>query len=228
MANQRDNPRISLNQLALYLSASAVRRRSILRDQKNPKTFRVAWYEQAQSAISSFILGGCKDEDLILQEIDGLQGAEATSDYEGSRNRTNAQALECFIDSYDKLDLDGLEIMAGSHDSQKIDVGGVNLSVRPELLLKSISHSPLYIGAIKLYLSKDHRLDDESGRYISTVLAHFVSECIATANDTVEKRRCLVFDIFGGEVYQAPKATKRRFNEIESACEEIALLWPHV
>lgn len=40
-----------------------------------------------------------------------------------------------------------------------------------------------------------------------------------------ERELCMVIDVFDQEGYVAPKANKRRLEDIEAACEEIARVW---
>jgi hypothetical protein len=51
------DPRLSANQMAEYLSATAVRRRSILREAKYPATVMVIRYEDAYPPIVGHLVG---------------------------------------------------------------------------------------------------------------------------------------------------------------------------
>src|SRR5712692_4797488 len=106
----RPTPRISINQLAKYLISTSAQHPQIVRNQKHPPTFMVNWYEFATNCIIQFILENCTDENILLTEIDRLYSVVPSNEYEETRYRTNAEALESFCNSYDRLDLDGLTV----------------------------------------------------------------------------------------------------------------------
>ncbi len=227
-AVERDEPRISINQLAQYLVASPLRRRRIIAGQKRPPTFMVNWYEFAKNVIASFVVGGCADEDLIVNEIDRLYAETPANAYEETRYRTNAEALTAFLESYDELDFGGLAISVGDHDPPQLQISGVAVSVRPEFTLDGEYRRQPSVGALKLYFSKDQPLNDQTSRYITSVVHRYVAEVIAADGVSALPRHACVLDVFAGVLYTAPAATSRRFQELNAACQEIALWWPIV
>lgn len=216
-----DNPRISINQLAKYLSASPAIRRSIIIQQKQPKTFIVNYYDYANQPILNFLLGGCKDEEIIVKEIDSLYHKDTQSEYEEIRISVNIEAMQAVLDSYDQLDLENLVVEQIQNDCPKVMISNVDISVRPELLIKGQNKK---IGALKLYYGKNDPLSVESASYISAIVSRFIEE---NYTDSLEKnlKLCQVYDIFSGMVYAAPAAIKKRYRDIEYACQEIALWW---
>jgi hypothetical protein len=219
-----DKPRISINQLAKYLAANATMRRRIIIEQKQPKTFMINYYDYAQKPIIEFLLGGCKNEEIIVKEIDALYSKDAQSEYDETRLNVNAEALQAFLDSYEKLDLDGLRVKRIQNDCPKIKISGVDISVRPEVLISGHYKGKYIIGAIKLYYGKNDPLSDDSASYISAVVSRLVEKHF-TKKYEVSNRHCRVYDIFGGTVYVAPTSTIKRFRDVKYACQEIALRW---
>lgn len=216
----RKTPRISVNKLAEYLTASPAKRRSIVKDQKYPPTFRITWYEKATRAMVSFLSDPKRDDDALVQVIEKLYTQKAATENEQLKLNTNAQALEAFLEGYSDLDLGLGVVKQGDADPAKLSISGVELSVRPELLLQSSDKSKR--GAIKLYLSKDQALDDSTGQYIAAVVERFV---VDQYGPSASRKHCQVFDVFGRSVQSAPASTKARMKDIEAACQEIALLW---
>lgn len=223
----RDKPRISLNQLAMYLTSDAKKRRRIIEEQKDPQTFRVNWYEYAQDKIVRFVAGGCEDEEILVAEIDRLYAARRNSDYEDTRYNTNAEALESFRGVYEDLNTDGLLASRGANDARKTSIRGVAIAVRPEILLQGKYRGSDVAGAIKLYFSKDTQLTDDSAAYITALLYQYMAD--RGDNECgIRRRHCQVIDVFGQAIYDAPAATKRRVGVIEEACEEIKMWWERV
>ena len=137
----RKTPRISVNKLAEYLTASPAKRRSIVKDQKYPPTFRITWYEKATRAMVSFLSDPKRDDDALVQVIEKLYTQKAATENEQLKLNTNAQALEAFLESYSDLDLGLGVVKQGDTDPAKLSISGVELSVRPELLLQSSDKS---------------------------------------------------------------------------------------
>ena len=221
MAN--DKPGISLNQLALYLTSDALKRRRIIEQRKEPKSFMVNWYDPAMSKISEFVMAGCANEDILVSEIDRLYAITPGSEYEQTRNNTNAEALLSFMDVYNDLVLEGFEIKRGDNMAPKMDIAGVDVSVRPEFWLVGKNRGEQAVGAIKLYFSKDTKLTKESGAYIPAVLAEYVGSNGNGA--TVSRKHCQVLDVFQQTLFLAPPSVKQRFKTVQIACEEIKLWW---
>ena len=223
-----NTPRISINQLAGYLVAAPTQRRRIIRDAKNPAAFRVNWYDLARQPICAFIASGMSNENQLLTEAARLYALPGANDYEDARNRTNAEALEAFLDCYDQIDLEGMTVQAGPNDCPILLIHGVSISVRPEFVLRGQYRGQGCSGALKLYFSKDDCLTDDTAPYITCVVMRHVQDHSQPPNHTARHANCQVIDVFGKRIHPAPRATTRRFQDIDAACQEIALLWPTV
>lgn len=219
-----DTPSLSLNQLALYLTSDARKRKRVIEQRKDPQVFRVNWYEFAQDKIVQFIAAGCEDEDILVAEVDRLLALSPKNDYEETRNNTNAEAIEDFLYVYQDLTIDPLSPKKGKDNAPKIEINGVEISVRPDILLSGNHRGEKRLGAIKLYFSKGNALGQTSGAYISTVLHEYLSRH-HSKTASISRRYCQVLDVFGQAVYEAPASTKRRLSIIEDACEEVKLWW---
>ncbi len=134
MSTGLTSPRVSINQLATYLVSTPAQRRRLIQNAKTPPTFLVNWYEFARQAINDFVSGGMVDEAILVNESNRLYGQVPTSDYEETRLRTNAEALDAFLDCYDQIDSAGHTIQLGPNTSPPLVVQGVEISVRPEFL----------------------------------------------------------------------------------------------
>lgn len=228
MPTVRTSPRISINQLAMYLVSSAGQRRAIVRKAKFPPTFQVNWYDLASVSICEFIQGGLANEAILLTELTRLDGLIPTSDYEETRFRTNGEALEAFLDSYENLNFEGLTVTQGNNSPPRLNLSGVEISVRPEFHLAGTHRQQPFVGGLKLYYSKDTPLTDVTAPYISAIVKRFVDDHVGSTTVPARAQHCLVLDVFAGKVHSAPTAITRRFQDIEAACDEIAAIWPRV
>ena len=217
----RTSPRITMNALAEYLTASASRRRTIVSDQKSPKAFRVAYYGDAEDAIVGAIAGS-GDLDQLNRGRAKVLALPTAKPWDVSRRDTQLEAIEAaraFLQHQNAAPLRGLSL--ARRRTSPLLVGTVSVSVRPELLVES---SPgVIVGAIKLYFSKTLPLSDERARYAGAILQMAVENL--KASQAVDFRRCLVLDVFAGRLSQAPRTYRRRRQDVDAACAEIAALW---
>lgn len=216
----RSNPRISLNKLAEYIFARPGRQQTIIRDQKRPNDFIVARYRLAEEAIKNFILQ--PQQNSLQNAIAAISTLEHNSDWSKQNADLCQDALIHFMTLKDRLTFDGFIPNLGSDNAPKMTVSGVNVSVRPEIILSDNANH--IVGALKLYINKSNPLTDESGKYISTVVHRYLAEVISSDN-YVSPGLCVVADVFGQTVHVAPKAYKRSMADIYSACQNIAILW---
>lgn len=157
------SPRLSINQLANYLVATPTQRRRIIQNAKTPPTFLVNWYDFARQAIRDFIVGGLADEVILANEATRLGRLVPTNDYEETRYRTNAAALDAFLDCYEDLDLEGFVLQEAPATSTFLCVNNVEISVRPEFISSGAYRGQDYVGGLKLYFSKDDPLTTTFG-----------------------------------------------------------------
>jgi hypothetical protein len=221
----RPEPRITANKLGEYMDASAARRERIIADQKRPKVYRGVRYEEAQEVITEFLVGGAKDTMYVLREIEELRNAVAETEWESPNNRLCAVALESFLDLRDDLALDGLELSRGDSQPSKLRIGGVEVSVRPEVVVsRTDRRGETITGAIKLYFPKSYPLTDKAGEYVATMVRQFMVEHQPIPGK-VHHTLCRVVDVSQGRVFTAPLCYRRRHVDLEAACREIYRAW---
>ena len=204
--------------------ADAPNRHRIIFDQKQPLTYKVNYYELAQQPIIQYFLNGYTDEEILTGAIDRLYSTKPESDQEETKLKVNAEAIQSFLNHYDKIQIDELVVRQGSQDCPKVTIEGVDISVRPEIFLKGNYKGQDVTGAIKFYFGKNDPLTTDSGTYISSVIGRLVQEHFGESS-TMSSRHCQAFDVFSGNVFNAPKSTTMRFRDIKYACKEIAMWW---
>jgi hypothetical protein len=214
----RTSPRVTMNALAEYLTAPASRRRTIVAEQKSPKTFRVVYYAEAEDAITGTIAGG-EGLDPGRSKVLALP---TSKQWDVSRRDAQLEAIEAareFLQQGEAASLRGLSFVR--RRTHPLLVRTVAVSVRPELLVES---SPgIVVGALKLYFSKTSPLVDDRARYAGAILQMAVETL--RASQAVDYRQCFVLDVFARRLHQAPRTYRRRRQDIDAACAEIAALW---
>jgi hypothetical protein len=228
MPSGSSSPRVSINQLATYLVSTPTQRRRLIQKAKNPPTFQVNWYDPARQAINQFIASNMVDESILVAESARLLGITPASDHEESRFRTNAEAIDAFLDCYDQIDLADHTLACGPNAAPTLNVQGVEISVRPEFTSTGMHRGQPVCGGVKLYFSKDDPLTEVSAPYIAAVLMQHVQTHHQPSGHVTRHDSCMVIDVFGKCIHTAPRATARRFQDIDVSCQEVRLWWPQV
>lgn len=219
----RTTPRISVSKLGEYLTATPRRRRSIVADQKRPKDFVVIWYMEARKALVDCLLADL-DPDILEAAVSALDdplGSARPDSNDAARAQVSIDALDAFATKLlDSLDLAGLTIERGETYAERLAIAGVTVSVSPDFVVRSSKG----VGALVLYFNKTNPLDENSGAYVASLLHQFVEERLGHVG-VPDPGACRVIDVLNGKVYTAPKSYKRRRQDIEAACQEIAAVW---
>jgi hypothetical protein len=227
VGSARKHPRISLNKLGEYLTATPARRRTIIRDQKYPPTFQVMRYSEAERAIIDYFTEG-RREDGLLASIGRLSAQERKTEFDAQRVELCLDALHGFLETVDDLGLEGATLVQGEAEPPLLEVAGVALSVRPEIIVRTPEgEGDSRLGLVKLYFSKTHPLDETSAQYVGAVLQHFATHHLG-AGAQPHHTLFRVVDVLASKVYRPSRAVTRRLSDVQAACEEIAARWASI
>lgn len=218
---KKTQPRLSVNKLGEYLSASASRRRKIIFDAKYPSNFIVQRYKDAETAIAEYYADENLNISILLKHIKKIQDKKTDNAHQIEVTNNNLLALDSFIDCVDCINIceKQNEYYNTARESATTEIKKLTVSVRPEILIKKQKQ---VIGGLKLYFSKTHSLDTEKGENISTILKLYLEETYKTK---INPKNCFILDVFTKQLYFEPASYKRRYKEIELSCEEIISRW---
>lgn len=224
-------PQISVNKLGEYIVCRAARQRKILHDRKYPDPdFQMGMYHrEASEAVAAYLADGAVDSGPIATRMQAL--AQQSSDKIATQRRLNANidAMERFLGMLDDVDLGSAEAVLGAHAPPKITFHGVQISVRPEIVLRATSpKGKKFVAAIKLHFSKSAPMNVESAGYVSAVVQEYARLHLASDDETVLSISCAVMDVASGQVFPGVKSTAARIKDVASACQNIAALWPTI
>lgn len=221
-------PRISVNKLCEFMTAKAARQRQILRDQKYPTDFKGVYYKEATEAIAASVASNLENLKPVENAIKVL--GQLTPDKIGTQRRiaANMDALESFQLMLDAVDLKGANTRLGDQSPPRLTIYGVEISVRPEVVLTAIgkSNAPL-VGALKLHFPRTFSLTEDSAGYVSAILQEWCKHHLADEG-AVNGSMCPVIDVGSHTVYPGVKATTARMKDVEAICQNIAALWPTI
>lgn len=225
----REEPRISINKLAEYLTCTPRKRNTIVKEQKRPPTFKAYYYQPSHDAIVNFLSSRGSHYSIITDAMDELKKTPIENDYQEHRVSTNLEALKIFSTTFsDALDLEGKTIKKGEFDPPKLVVEDVDVSVRPELITYR-NDTTQKVGAIKLYFKKNDPLKSQPGNYAATALHKWVKDNPASAStNSAPCKDAIIYDVFSAKTISAPTAHINREKDIAAACTEIHAMWPHM
>ena len=228
MAKTSRTPRISVNKLGEYLVSRAGRQNRILRDQKFPQDFVVAYYREAQEAISLFMAGNMEDIGVLERKISSLDQKPASNIYETRKLSSNIEAIESFMNLLDDIDFQGAKPRLGKQNAPKLLIRNVDVSVRPEVILCGTGKSKAnLVGGVKLHFPRTFSLTKDAAGYVSAATQMYCEYCLADEG-TSYGQFCTVIDVGAGIVWPGVRAVKQRRRDIEDGCAQIAALWPSI
>ena len=213
------SPKISLNKLGEYMSATPARRRRIIEDQIAPKDFIASRYSDAREGIVDCISGKIS-EDELAQIAEDLRNKEYDSKFISQDKNLSADAIDGFLEISDQIPENYRFEKVPANEKSTFQISGVDVSVRPDVYIKNDENQ--LVGAVKIHFPKSNPLTTASGEYVATALKVFIQD---GAKNQVDHKLCLVVDVPSSSVITAPKAGKKRMNDIEAACEEINSQW---
>jgi hypothetical protein len=216
-------PRISVNKLAEYLEANSTRRKQIVYDAKYPEKFIVTRYKDAKDVIFPYLTHH-RDEDIVLNEIDGIKAKKAKTDFQEQDQRLSVESLEALLET-DLSSLDGCELSQCDDENKLVSISDVDISVNPDIIIKRVIHDVTHIGAMKLHISKNNTLSEESQNIVAVMIINYVSSFLSKKGQVVQPKLCISYDVFNESLQCCPTSYKLRMRRIEAACEEIALWW---
>ena len=205
-ATSRSTPRVTFSALCEFLSASPVRQISILREQKAPKPAHVRSYTTAIQHIQDFAI----NKKPLNASASDLEPHEQEVILELLNNEWTPPAKK----------------VMRPLKQQPMKLKGVQISVFPDLLLADGNGRRSTTGAMKFYCTKSRELKAEVGRWMASFLYCYSQTILKDA--TADPDLCMIYDVRADEYYEAGKSYKRLFQNIESACQIIASLWPNV
>lgn len=229
---ERTNPQLSVNQMALYLEASARKRRTIIHDNKYPDGPTVIYYKEAADAITTF-LGDDFDPDHLEDARQILVETEPSNPQHRTRLRSCIQAINSFTELWDsRLEtmLSSLGVYAAQHNATSGNVmrEGVVISLRPELYVKGQDRKKNRTkGLIKLYFGKNAPLGQQTAGAIGALCMEHLDSKTKPAGLT-HKKHIFIIDVFAQEIFNAPIAIANINSDINACCNEIATIWPTI
>ncbi len=226
IAELRTDPRISLNKLAEYLVASPRRRRRLILDQIETVVYKTGWYGRARAVLQRFICDPARTPDFLKAAAVRLRDRASEPDvdkFDAQCLRGSARAIEAFLPIAEDFRYEDAIAVPGARRDSFLNVSGVRVSVAPDISIIAPG-TERRIGGVKLHFGVTYPLNQEARRYAVAILFSFIE----ATGGTPLSGLCDAVDVFTATYESAPRAIKRRLEDVEAACEEIAERWPRL
>jgi len=216
-------PKVSSNKLGEYHSqVDPARRRTIVKDQVKSNPAAAPSYQKALPIIAACGIGPAFDSRKLSTAIERLEKISGGTPWT-QRDRANTiLALRHWQEIAGRISLPtGFVVSKGDHSAPKIKMGGVAISVRPDLLIKGTCQGRKVTGAIKLHFSKTsgHQLRKKGGSCVAILIQQFLQEHKAQ-DGGARSSLCFSIDVFAERIVTAPKNQALFLKSIEASCEE--------
>ena len=145
------------------------------------------------------------------------------------RINSNIDAIESFAAMLDMIDFKGGMPELGEHAPPRIRVHDVEISVRPEIVLRGAGKDcrPL-VGAMKLHFPKTFALDEEAAGFVLAILQRYAETYLAVGNQNAFWGYCSVADVGSRRFYAGVRSIAARMRDVESECRNIAAIWTSI
>ncbi len=212
----RPTPRVSVNDLALYMVSSETAKMSIIRRNAGPQAPTVTRYRDVRPILCSYLSDPSRGlspivtaeatfqhrsqdpAESILRQDDARQSIEVLHAIQGMRNT-----------------LGGFDFHLAPRTQPRLSLSGVEISVRADLLVHGNTRGVDQFGAAILRMTQDDAETNaakakrrEMGLYVAT-LARLHAEHNISTDRTVANRLCMSIDVQHGEAFQAPEVSIR-------------------
>ena len=226
------NPRISANDLALFMVSSDTARMGIIRRSREPRTHTVIRYKDVRDPICSFL----SDPHHNLNPLNNAEAAlkqRSTDPAVGSMLQEDALLSVEVLHAIQSMrnSLAQYVFVAAPKRQPKLVISGVEVSVRADLLVHAKSSGVDQVGAAILRMTKDDTATDTAkekrkkmGQYVATLSSMHMDQNIPTDRKPINKL-CMSIDVQHGEIFVAPAHAAQRVSNMENACQVISAFW---
>ena len=230
---RHDRPRMAARDLADYMAASEVSKRTIVRNSKFEPLLHVAHHDEARAVVAKFIADRDTDLSWLAEEAGRIRGHAASepAGFERDVAERNAAYIERFAKVWPgvRLPPKAEALPVGEPPPPPLHLNGVEITVELHFRLRRAARdNTLRTGAGMLRYSKNRPLPRAAGEWQAALLLGYLRALGPPPGEAPDGKLCLVLDAQSGALHAAPGDAVRRFNQIAAACASIAERWPNI
>lgn len=228
-------PRISVNDLALYMVSSETTKLAIIKRSKYPQKSPMIRYRDARPPICAFLSDPGRNVNHLVSAEEMFEQRKAdlsVSPLKRDDAQNSINVMHAIQGMANKVK--GYDFHPAPAKQSKLVISGVEVSVHADLLVHGAKKGVEEFGAAVLRMTQDDAETDaakakrkEMGLFVAT-LARLHVENSFESNRQPANRLCMSIDVQHGELFVAPDSNSQRIKNIEAACQMIAMVWPSV
>ena len=233
--SERSEPRISVNDLALFMVSSDTMRMSIIKRNKFPKPPPLIRYRDVRPVVVSFLADIRRDVQVLVKAEDMFDQRRHDPSQSSLRQddaRQSIEVLHAIQGMQNKLS--AIRFSVAPMDQPDLVISGVTVSVRVDLFTHGNSKGVDQVGGAILRLTQDDADTDGAkekrrnmGMHVAA-LARMQMERSIRPPTQITNKLCMSIDVRHGEAFASAASNVRRITDIENACRVIATLWPGI
>ncbi|TPI22538.1 hypothetical protein [Mesorhizobium sp. B4-1-1] len=224
-----EKPQISARFLADYMSASPIKRRSILAGCKYQSLARVVQHNEAKQNIAKFLRTENPQISDLKIAAEKLRVRLADDEFDRDLYDHNADYIDRFVKKADDIELppDAERLVPGK--SPAMILGNVKVTADLQMRLRRLTKTnKVKIGALTLRYSKGKALRPETGTWQSAFLMGYLGLTNIEDGAEPEQKLCITIDVYGGVSHCAPTDSVTKFKHLEAECLGIAERWDKI
>lgn len=219
-----NNYEISVNQLAEFSNATPGKKRSIIKQQRNPVPVKAFRYRLAMARMKKS-LQNKGNLNPVYDGIKTLTDRKPETDWQKNDRSTSIEVLERYVKMKLPQILQDIDYEVVKNNTKSFHYSDVRIIVAPEIILRGKLNGEIVLGGIKLHISKSKPFDFKKSKYAATTVYRFLNEAIAKQNETVLPELCFCLDVFGGRMVPADSKYATVYSEIDDLISEFKEIW---
>lgn len=215
--------------------SSDTARVGIIRRAKHPQAPPIIRYRDVRPVVCNFLADDNRQVNRLVQ-AEEMFARRMDDDAESSLRQDDARASIEVIRSTQGManQLAAFTFLAAPAQQDKLDLAGIEVSVRADLFVSAPLRGVQHNGVAVLRLTQDDADTDaarskrrDMGLYVATLARMHIEQNFAS-REPISNRLCMSIDVQHGEAFQTPDANTRRRNDLENACRFISAMWASV
>lgn len=217
--------KISLNQFVAFKNGSDSKKRRIIRQQKNPDKFRIAWYQLVKARLRKALGNQC-DLQFVEEGLEILKTRIPKNKRQETDRMVSIEAMKKFLGfKLPKILKEVPHEVIKVQDLKSIFINGVEVIVSPDVIYRFEINDQTYLGGVKIHISKNDCFDIKQCKYMSTLIFEYLNQVVRKSDEVVLADACIAIDVFGGQLVSGPTNYLDSIQDIKLVCEEIKSIW---
>ncbi|MCY1633923.1 hypothetical protein [Marinifilum sp. D737] len=216
-----DKNSISINHLGEYYTAPNGRKRTIEKIAKQKyQGNHPFWYTLSKNRIKKALKLNL-DTSFISKSIEEVLKKKAPKEWHRKNNLGNIEILQRFLKMRFYKNLKEMGYTVVSTDKKSIEINGLSVDIKPDIVFFTEENGRKYFGAIVLRYNKSRAFKQINGQLVAEGIKLFLEKEIVEDDDLILPDFCLSVDIFSETVVSAAKTTSAHRKIVYDLCKDI-------